>query len=687
MAIPDISNAADSITKKIRSYKTYKDVSQSFSDLTKKAGDSSSKATSQITSQLDKVKDLQKRFLRNPPNSMDQLLGFLKETQGSGDDTMAYIRKKILETAVIMESKASEIVKQETIKALGCSQEQTYKGVSAANLQSQPLPLRPPTEGIYIPIQSVDLFSNLKNAPTSKVGKAWYELPDPSTNPKFKPYGGDISYPMNKQLYQLTDSANTGKSLSQINGKNYLGKSGQNLFDLQYTTTNGYGVTGDYYRVLLIDRQLDSGKNLNNVGQFLSDYYSTIDLIDPVDIGLQLTNLLTGVIDIQANVGIAGIENQSKFSLIIQRILGLCFDARKEIDVSGVAKVAELDGLDDSFFELTEIDLRNIDVIISNVQNGVIEFVDCNNVKLPVDSEALLDQLIEFRNSASGQTTDEKVKTIETIIDSISQNPSWSSQIPANFNVQVSINTNVIKKIPLAFAAGILTPKILLPLYTLLAVVQSGSTYTNTTPATSASTQTSSSNVPLSALDFVKLYKAFVISVVSRINAEFLKVLFDLLKKDILILVESILADVLKSSIAKKYLIILRLLEIALVIAELLSDYRKCKSLLNEILKLLSLISGVGSGLPSIPFPLLAFAPLLPGTSPERSTINTIPILQQLGIPTGALPDGSPNLMLLFNLSTNIGVDKESAENGKIEGFTIIDPNKPGTSRLFAKSI
>jgi hypothetical protein len=44
----------------------------------------------------------------------------------------------------------------------------------------------------------------------------------------------------------------------------------------------------------------------------------------------------------------------------------LCFDDRREIDVSGVAKVAELDGVDDSFFELNEIDLRNIDSEISN---------------------------------------------------------------------------------------------------------------------------------------------------------------------------------------------------------------------------------------------------------------------------------------------------------------------------------
>ena len=37
------------------------------------------------------------------------------------------------------------------------------------------------------------------------------------------------------------------------------------------------------------------------------------------------------------------------------------------------------------------------------------------------------------------------------------------------------------------------------------------------------------------------------------------------------------------------------------------------------------------------------------------------------GIPTGTLPDGSPNLMLLYNLASNKGAEKEKAQNGKIQ--------------------
>ena len=91
------------------------------------------------------------------------------------------------------------------------------------------------------------------------------------------------------------------------------------------------------------------------------DYYKTIKIVDFHNIMASIMNSLSGAISIQANVGLVQAGDATKFELILQRILGLCFDSKKEIDVSGVAKVAELDGVDDSFFEFTEIDLRNID--------------------------------------------------------------------------------------------------------------------------------------------------------------------------------------------------------------------------------------------------------------------------------------------------------------------------------------
>jgi hypothetical protein len=614
-------------------------------------------------------------------------LGFLGQTQGNGSSTIKYLRSKILQAAAEIGPKMEGILKKETINAIGCSVEQTYNGVTAESLSLRPLPLRPQQEGIYIPVNSLDFFSNLKQSPQTNFGKIYYEKPDPSADQSFRPYGGEVAFPMNKQLFNLMTSDNQGRSYSQINGQNYKGKSGQPLFDLQYTNTNSFGVTGDYYRVILIDRENNQGNIANNVGEFISDYYSTINIVDTVDIGAQIVNIISGALNIDAQVGFGELNNQSRFGLIVARILGLCFDERREIDVSGVSKVGELDGVDESFFELNEIDLRNIEVQISNVQNGIMEFEDCDNIQLPVDSEVLVDQLVEFRDNLSGETVDQQVVNLEQIIDSISDNPTWSLTAPSNLNVKVSIDKNVIKKIPIAVAAGILTPKNLLPLYTLLSVVQSGATYTYNQAVTEINETTTSitefgneganigtqgSNIVNSGEDFLKIYKTFAIQVISQINAEFLQVLYEILKKDIVNLVSSIISDIQRSAVLKNYAIILRLAQIALVVSQLVNDYRKCKSLLDNILLLLNLI---GQTVPiQIPLPLLSLAALLPGTSPERASINVIEGLQKVGIPTGTLPDGSPNLMGLYDLISKRGSDKEEAENGKILVATATGP-------------
>ena len=105
--------------------------------------------------------------------------------------------------------------------------------------------------------------------------------------------------------------------------------------------------------------------------------------------------------------------------------------------------------------------------------------------------------------------------------------------------------------------------------------------------------------------------------------------------------------------------------------SQLLNNSQQCKSLITDVLNILKLIFGQSSG--STPLPLLFLSQFLPGYAPERATINTIELLQSVGIPTGPLPDGSPNLMGLYNLMSNIGVDNEESDNGKTEG-TVITP-------------
>jgi len=682
----DLNQSSNQAKSRINAIKTYVELSKSAKDLKRSAGDSLQKASKDVTSQLDKIKEKQKRFQREVPTSLDGMLDLIGLTSGNGSQTLKELRRKLLETAVKIQPEVQEIIKRNAIKALGCSQEQTYIGYDPVQIQA--LSVLSLQEGIYIPIPSIDIFYNLKNEPDSDFGKIYYEKGPLTNDPSYTQYGGQDPFPMNRILYELL--VNKGQSYRQIINDFYRGSSQLDLFDIQYSTTNQYGVTGDYFRVFLINRTDQNGNPSNQVGTFLSDYYSTINLVDSVDIGSQIINLISGSMNVSAGAGVGNLQNQSFFFKILQRILGLCFDSRREIDVSGISKIAELDGVDDSFFQLNEVDLRNIEVEISNIQNGVIEFVDCDNVKLPVNNDVLIAELINFRNNQTGQTINEQVDQIENIIDSINQNPDWNQVGLTNLQLSLSINKSVLKKIPLAVAAGVLTPKVLLPIFTLLAVVQNekDSTYNQAitdfnTFASSANTLSNqTSNVVTSGADFLKKFRTFSVNTVSEIGAIFIKTLFELLKKDILNLIRVVISDIKNAKVQKIYRIILRYVNIALAIGQLIDDYRKCKSLIDNIVQILGLINGqLNLPRPEIPPPLLPLTALLPGTSPERSTINLIEVLQSYGIPTGALPDGSPNLMALYGYALNIGAEKEKDENGKVETFSIL--GGPGWGKAF----
>jgi len=96
-------------------------------------------------------------------------------------------------------------------------------------------------------------------------------------------------------------------------------------------------------------------------------------------------------------------------------------------------------------------------------------------------------------------------------------------------------------------------------------------------------------------------------------------------------------------------------------------DYRECNSLLDEILKLLNLGSAVlGVSIPSF---ALALSSLLGGFSPTRAMAEVTERLQSIGIPTGDLPSGAPNLALPAIFQQIKGQYQEQLANGKVEVF------------------
>ena len=691
MPTPDLNQGQIEVKNKISAIKNFAQVSNSEKKLKRSAGNSESKGIPDIASSLDNASKDQKRYLKPPPNSFDQVLEMIGLTSGNGSETLKYLKKKLLLTATKIEPEIKKIITKNAIKALGCSQEQTFQGFTSTFLELNPLNTLPVGQGIYVPIESMDISGMLKTTTDSKIGKVVYEKPKPSVLENvFKPYKGKKPFPMNKEFNNRLMGTFVTNSFNGEYGKYYQGVSNQNLFDFQYSPTNQFGVDQACFKVALISKVNESltitGGSANKVIDFLEDYYGTIKLFDTTDFTAVMMNAVSGAINIKANLTSDEISKQSQFMLILQRILGLCFDSRREIDVSGVSKIAELDGVDESFFELTEIDLRNIDVQISNIQNGVMELVDCNNVKVPVDYETIIDGLIDLREN-EGLSPALEVNKIIAISDSLVQNPDWKAFLPTNLNFQV-FDEDFIKKIPLSVAGAILSPKVLFPIFVLMQSLEGNATNAFNSAVTSANTFIQSgntignsvNNLINSNVDFLKTFKKFNIEMVAEIGAIFVTELFNILKKDLINLMKPIIADIGSEALKAKLQMIERLITIALIINQIVigvKDYKKCKSLIDDILIILNLISSLAPPGSKIPKVLLLLANFLPGTSASRASINTIEELQKLGIPTGTLPDGSPNLMLLFNLASNKATKKESAQNGKIQAIGISADGKP----------
>jgi hypothetical protein len=622
------------VKDKIEATKAYKELKKDYDGIQKSAGDSFEESKVGVTETIDKLKETKKKYQRDLKNQFEQLLDINNITGGKGSNSTRYIKRLLLQTIKNIEPKISEILNEETLNAIGCDQQQTFD----------------PSE-IWIKVSSIDIANLLKLDPNESPGKVLYEkLPiQVQTTP----------FSMNRELYQRIQST---QPYSVDNGQLYKGESGQDLFNIQFFDQY-LGQPGGWFKINLSNRLT----GVNKVGEFLTDYYRTIKVIEFETIIPAILEALTGAISIQASLGITQVENATKFGIFLQRVLGLCFDNRQEIDVSGVAKVAELDGIDESFFEFTDLDLRNIQQNIDNILNGVVEYENCDYVKLPVDSVAVLEALENLRLVPDNDL----INAADSITTTLTNNPQWQG-LAITGNIQAAVDFNFIKLIAQGVVTALLSPKVLLPIFIMLKAIG----------------QTLLDEIN-NYVDFVKQFKKFFINIVSKIGAIFVQELFELIKKDIKNLIQQIILDLAKEKADKRLIMILKLIQILIVVAEFISDWRKCKSVVDELLWLLKIATtGFGN---EIPLPLLFGTRLLDGFSETRAFIGTIEGLQKIGIPTGALPDGSPNLGILSIFSQLKATANETAENGKLQvaipPLTITPAGISLPSNAFGKSL
>jgi hypothetical protein len=624
----DLQEGYDSIGSSIQKNQKYKQLSNDYKRLKKKYGDAFEKNKKETTSRYNEQKKKFDKWKQKQSNQLDELLKikFLSandqfgevltnldpnklEKYKKGGDLQKYLIGKFITALNDLKPKILELLEEEVLNTAGCSDDQVYQ----------------PNQDLYINVKSIDFLRMLKIEPTSKIGEITYEekvLSYP-TSP----------FPMNKELYNRIQNINQPFSVQYTT--DYLGKSTQPLFDIAYTELDNNNVPGNYFKVTPKARV--SGQKIK---EFIKDYYKTVEIIDFKNIFANLMNILTGAISIEKGDGKGDMGDFYKVFLIIQRILGLCFDGTKEIDVSGTAKVSELDNVDDSFFEFTEIDINFIDATVSDILNGVVEFEECENIKLPVDTTAIV-SAVNNLVFVPGSNNSNTINNATNITNSLTDNPDW---LPLKINIDLSF----IKEFPKAVVFALLSPKTMLPLAIVLKSLQ----------------QDTLDKIE-SYIDFFKKFKDFVVNVISKVFGIFVKIIFDLIVQDIKELVQVIVLDIKNEKVRKTLAIILALTQIILTIAEIVKDVRECKSIIDSLLRLLKLASkGFGS---QVPLPLLLATRFLSGFSSTRAYLNVIEEFEKLGIRTGPLPSGAPNKFMAAVKAVIEGVDKEESENGQVQ--------------------
>lgn len=625
MAI-DNSDDYKKIKGKISAYnKTIQSKKDAAQNKKNQAGDNFAKAQDKHFSNLNEWGDTaqgytqeKRRLIKDSVTSqLDQLteIFMISSKEGGGKLSQLESTQKLNqiynETILETKSRISELWIQEAIKTAGCSEEQTYQN-----------------NDIYIRVESIDLFQTLKDGPDESPSNLRYE--------KFNTPNGTIPFSMNRELYERTQNA--GVALS-----NYIGASSNAIMDISYVTQDNFGNTGNFYKVTLNNRP----DQINRVTEFMYDYYMSIDLLNIDELIGNVIDYLTGAISFNMNVGQTQLGEMKKFQIILQRILGLCFDNQKEIDVSGIAKLSVNEQLDDSFFQMSSIDLRNIESEVEDIIRGVVEFTDCDNVKLPIKDEETIQFIQDIRDNYN--TDGEKLEQLSKFGTEIGDNEDWQFALP-NINFQLSIQQDMLKVIPQAIMATLLSPKNLLGIFVVFKAL--GNVFVDQIE---------------NLTDFMDKMKSFLVEVMSKVGAIFVEELFNAIKNNIDTIVLALLNDIRRESQESTVRIITSILSSALILIGLIQDWRRCKSVIDELLALLQL--AVGRLNLNLPLFALALSGSLPGMSETRMFANIIEEMEKTGLPTDDLPDGSPNLMLQSILSQIKGGKKEQDENGVTEVY------------------
>ena len=536
---------------------------------------------------------------------------------------------------------------------------------------------------IVIRASDIDLLKQLFNDPNSDVGKYMYEQVPLSAYPI-----GASPFPVNRFLRELIFN-NTSGVFPSGNGpstrQTIYGASGRALFDMEVIpailpATDTIIEIYPYYKVdtdpAQFNYQTAPGTSTGPIApvtgaqkftfiELLKDYFENIRLIEMQNLLGALMEILSGFMSVRNQAfNIEDLLGLEKFLNTIEKILESCDGADlNEINTESVSHLSERYE-DDSFFEFSTEEERNISLEVTRKSKNVLTLQSCGTLDIPIDNSILDKGVNEILASF---TPKEQLAAFDLTLQRASNHSAskagydltlGSTSLP----VEIDFKENLIKKLPQILSYCIMNPKGVLPI------------------VLTAKLLNQSEALPNSLEMFQKIFKRVFIRVIKEILAEVGKQLLILAKEQLLKIIRQLIKRKLDEKNKKKIRLIRKLLDILLPLIIALQDAKNCKEIFDAILKALA------ASMPDIPFGvppfLVSAAKLRPGTSALGTFERLIGKLQSQGIPVGDMPDGSPNVFLLSQFSLIQSIDDEMTENGSVSSVImngqVITPVGPG---------
>lgn len=443
-----------------------------------------------------------------------------------------------------------------------------------------------------------DFLNLLQTNPNSTTGKIMYENTNSAGN-KF-----------NRVLYELF---NSGTSY------NFKTNGGDTLFNIVWVEH------GQYYEVT-------TNSNVLLIGDFLNEYYSTIEYPD-LDYILKTSILMT----IQGEPTESDLINDgfNYLDRLLKKLFSLCGTSTPPDRLKNNTTLFEEDEIDiEKYFDFDDVEGIDIDDEDAR-KRKVLKFKNCDVFEIPINPIHIENFVYSYKN------LDDNIDT--TLLNTANEVSTDSD----NNMYLLSLINSFILKLPKALISSILSPKMLFPIIAVYKIMTNQLTNgTNT------------------VLVFMKLLSNLFFTIIKTIYWKFVSAFWLLIKKDLLLFISKLASKILKNKIKRYKTIVLSLIALLTKLLDLI-EMTSCDDIFNTISQTIESALNVSGKIP-VPGVLLSLSDNLPGFSSDRAYMTIIEKLNVAGVNTGPIY-GTDNKLPLIIKSILDGHTEEMDSNSYIK--------------------